>query len=168
MTDSPNGKPCLLPSPNMPHLHYNLSHSESAAMVALTLDREVGVDVEHVRSVVDAASIVQRYFAPGERARWQALPDHEQRAAFFRAWTRKEAYLKARGIGLSGGLDQFEVSLVPGEATRLAPGAGTADSTPPWHVYDVSPGNGYLAACTVEGAIERASVYDWPLVPGLR
>ncbi len=164
MIDGPGGKPSL-PPPNMSHLHYNLSHSESVAMVALALDREVGVDVEHVRYFADAASIVQRYFAPGERARWQAMPDHEQRAAFFRAWTRKEAYLKARGIGLSAGLDQFEVSLVPGEPTRLVPDVGTADSPVPWHVYDVSPGNGYLAACAVEGGIEKASVYDWPLFP---
>ena len=134
MVVAASGKPSLA-SPNLPPLHFNLSHSEDLALVGVVLDRQIGVDVEHWRPLVDAESIVKRYFAPGERARWQALPDHERLTAFYLGWTRKEAYLKARGVGLSAGLDRFEVSLVPGESTRLVEGGDTNDSATPWQVY---------------------------------
>ncbi len=161
MVVAASGKPSLASS-NLPPLHFNLSHSEDLALVGVALDRQIGVDVEHWRPLVDAESIVKRYFAPGERARWQALPDHEQLPAFFRGWTRKEAYLKARGVGLSAGLDRFEVSLVPGESTRLVEGGEGNDSATRWQVYDISPGRGCSAACAVEGEIEKASLHDWP------
>ena len=72
-----------------------------------------GVGGEYWRRPVNAESIVKRYFSPGEASRWQALADHEQPPAFFRGWTRKEVYFKARDVGLSAGLDRFEVSLAP-------------------------------------------------------
>ncbi len=146
-------------------LHFNLSHSEDLALLGVALDRQIGVDVEHWRPLVDAESIVSRYFAPGERARWLALPEHERLPAFFRGWTRKEAYLKARGVGLAAGLDQFEVSLVAGEPTHLVEGGDTENSATRWQVYDISPGQGYSAACAFEGEIEKAFLYDWPLPP---
>jgi 4'-phosphopantetheinyl transferase len=130
-------------------------------MVALTLHREVGIDVEQMRPTIDAASIVDRYFSAGERATWHSLPEHARLAAFFRCWTRKEAYLKARGIGLASGLDRFEVSFAPGEPARLLQRDPT-DSDAPWHMYDVSPGGDYAAACVVEGPIEQLSIHDWP------
>jgi 4'-phosphopantetheinyl transferase len=160
----PGGKPQLANSPHFPPLHHNLSHSERLAMIAVTLDHEVGVDVERIRPSVDIESIVQRFFAPGERTRWQALPDHERLAAFFRCWTRKEAYLKARGIGLSSGLDQFEVSLAPGEPARLLRGDIPGDSPQRWQMHDVSPAEEYMAACVVEQGIDRLSLYEWPIL----
>jgi 4'-phosphopantetheinyl transferase len=165
MVIAASGKPILASAPNSLRLHFNLSHSEDLALVGVTLDRRIGVDVEHWRSLVDAESIMKRYFAPGELACWRALPEQERLPAFFRGWTRKEAYLKARGVGLAGGLDQFEVSLVAGESTRLVEDGDTTHSATCWQVYDVSPGNGYSAACAVEGEIEEASLFDWPLSP---
>jgi 4'-phosphopantetheinyl transferase len=162
MVVAAGGKPSLAPSPNLPPLDFNLSHSGDLALVGLALDRRIGVDVEHWRPLVDAENIIKRYFAPGERARWQALPDHERLTAFYLGWTRKEAYLKARGVGLSAGLDQFEVSLAPGESTRLVESGDTEESAARWQVYDISPGQGYSAACAIEGEIEKASLYDWP------
>ena len=156
------GKPSLAPSPGLLPLRFNLSHSEERALVGITLDQRIGVDVEHWRAVVDAENIVKRYFSVGERTRWQTLAEDERRDAFFRGWTRKEAYLKARGVGLSAGLDQFDVSLVPGQPTRLVEGGETNHTATPWQVYDVSPGRGYSAAFAVEGEIETASLFDWP------
>ena len=165
MAIAAGGKPSLVPSPDLLPLHFNLSHSQDLALLGVALGRRIGVDVEHWRRPVDAESIVKRYFSPGEASRWQALADDERLPAFFRGWTRKEAYLKARGVGLSAGLDRFEVSLVPGEPTRLVEGGEASDSATRWHVYDISPGKGRWAACAVEGEIETASLYDWPLLP---
>lgn len=166
MTIRPGGKPELAPLPHLPPLRYNLSHSEGLAMVAVAINREVGVDVEYVRPFRDIESIVERYFAPGERATWQALPDHERVAAFFRCWTRKEAYLKARGIGLSAGLDQVEVSCAPNEPARLLWGEGPGDLGVQWQMYDVSPGRDYMAACVAEQGIDRLSLYQRPILRG--
>ncbi len=162
MAIATNGKPRLAPAPNLLPLCFNLSHSEDLALVGVALDRQIGVDVEHWRPLVDAESIVGRYFAPGERLCWQALPEHERLPAFFRGWTRKEAYLKARGVGLSVGLDQFEVSLVAGASTRLVEEGDTKNSTTCWQIDDISAGEAYSAAYAVEGEIEKASLYDWP------
>ncbi|MEX2287165.1 MAG: 4'-phosphopantetheinyl transferase superfamily protein [Planctomycetaceae bacterium] len=162
ITDRPDGKPQLLPSPTVSPLRFNLSHSEGLALVAVALDREVGIDVERVRPLADVENIVERYFAPGERGKWQALPDHERLAAFFRCWTRKEAYLKACGTGLSLGLDRFEVSFAPGEPARLLWCGDANDTSAQWIVYDVSPSRSYMAACVVEVGIEMVSIYDWP------
>jgi 4'-phosphopantetheinyl transferase len=157
------GKPRLAPAPGLPPLMFNLSHSADLALVGVALGQRIGVDVEPWRPMVDAEGIVKRYFSAGERARWQALAEHERLPAFFRGWTRKEAYLKARGVGLSAGLDRFEVSFAAGEPTRLVEG-DDAPSAIRWQVYDFSAGD-HAAACAVEGDIEQASVYDWPLMP---
>ncbi len=161
------GKPELASSPPFPPLCYNLSHSEEMAMVAVALDREVGVDIERLRPFLDIEEIVERYFAPGEQATWRELPDRERLDAFFRCWTRKEAYLKARGIGLSSGLDQVEVSFAPGETARLLRDQSLGQLSDGWQMYDVSPpGKGYMAACVVEKGIDRLTVHQWPVVPG--
>jgi 4'-phosphopantetheinyl transferase len=154
------GKPELTLSPDGLPLCFNLSHSEGLAMVALALGREVGVDVERVRPFVDMASIIERYFAPAERAAWQALPPEDRCAAFFRCWTRKEAYLKARGIGLAEGLDHFEVPMAAAEPLSLLWTGGPPGSTERYQMYDVSQGPDYAAACVVEREVEAVSVYD--------
>jgi 4'-phosphopantetheinyl transferase len=161
MKARPDGKPELPPFPEKPFLRFNLTHSAGMAMVAVALEREVGVDVERVRPIEDIGSLVKRYFAPGEQSTWRGLPVGEQLAAFFRCWTRKEAYLKARGVGLSLGLDQFEVSLAPGEPPGLLWRGDARDCVERWSVFDVSPGGGFAAACVVEGAIDKVQTFDW-------
>ena len=155
-------KPELAPSPRVPPLRFNLSHSEGLAIVAVTLDREVGVDVEQVRPFEDVRNIVERYFTPGEQTGWLALAANERLPAFFRCWTRKEAYLKARGIGLLLGLDRFEVSLAPDVPARMLWCGDTADAIERWEMYDVAAGEGYAAACVVERGIESVTIRDWP------
>ncbi|MEN6405138.1 MAG: 4'-phosphopantetheinyl transferase superfamily protein [Thermoguttaceae bacterium] len=156
----PGGKPELSPAMNAPSLRFNLSHSGELAMLAVTWGREVGIDVECVRPTVDAENIVRRFFAPGEQSAWLAANDQERLPAFFRAWTRKEAYLKARGAGLAGGLDRFEVSLTAEEPARVVRGE---EPWAQWPLYDVSPGDGYTAACMVEPPSDGPSIHDWSL-----
>lgn len=155
------GKPELSARSDGPLLHYNLSHSGGMALVAVSSDQEVGVDVEQVRPLDDVDSIVNRYFAPGERAHWQASPEDERLAAFFRCWTRKEAYLKARGIGLSAALDQFEVVPSPDRAVCLVQHVAPEPSEGQWHVYDLQPAANYMAACAVQHPAEEIRVHPW-------
>ncbi|MCE5301501.1 MAG: 4'-phosphopantetheinyl transferase superfamily protein [Planctomycetaceae bacterium] len=160
LTVRPGGKPELSPGVGAIPLRFNLSHSGELAMLAVAWDREVGVDVERVRPTVEAENIIRRFFAPGEQSAWLATSDSQRLAAFFRAWTRKEAYLKARGAGLAGGLDRFEVSLEPDRPARVLRGE---EPWAQWPLYDVSPGDGYTAACMIEPPSDAPTVYDWPI-----
>jgi 4'-phosphopantetheinyl transferase len=106
-----HGKPQLKhPAPSA--LHFNASHSGDYAAFAMTRAGAVGVDIEHIREDMPRCDeIARRYFAPGEQEQLFALPESERVRAFFTLWTRKEAFVKARGTGLFSGLDQFEVAL---------------------------------------------------------
>ena len=87
---------------------------------AITRGREVGIDLERIRSDMTYESIAERFFSPRENAMLHSLPNNIKPTAFFNCWTRKEAYIKARGVGLSIPLDQFDVSLIPGEPASLS------------------------------------------------
>jgi len=103
------GKPAI--TGDNPGIRFNLSHSKGYALLAIAYDREVGVDVEVVRPKPKAAALVERFFSPNEKAAFRKLAPHEEDAAFFAGWTRKEAYVKAVGKGLRFPLDRFDVSL---------------------------------------------------------
>lgn len=155
------GKPELADS-HRSDLQFNLSHSGALGMVAVTSHDEVGIDVEQVRSNFDAASIVTRFFSQREIQRWQQLPGEEKLPAFFRCWTRKEAYLKARGLGLSLELDQFDVAFGPGQPAQLLSSRDATDNdTTRWAIHDVSPNEEYIAACVVEQEIESLLTFEW-------
>lgn len=127
---------------------FNLSHSGGAALYAFCADRELGVDLERESPLDDHESIARRFFSPAEAAELASLPARERLAAFYRCWTRKEAYLKARGEGLGFPLERFAVSLRPAQPPRLhAPADGRR-----WSLHDVAPGPGYAAALVAEGA----------------
>ncbi len=118
-----HGKPTLeAPLPAGAPLCFNLSHSHTRVLYALARGREVGIDIERCRPMRNMAGMVCRYFTPAEQAMLAALPPARQEAAFFNAWTRKEAYLKACGRGLAHGLAQVEVTLEPGAPAVLLRG----------------------------------------------
>jgi len=156
------GKPELIAATHAPPLRFNLSHSSELALLAVALGREVGVDVERARDGIDMENIVSRFFAPGEQATWRRLTADERLAGFFRCWTRKEAYMKAHGVGLSLGLDRFEVSLAPGEPARLLRSELPDGSTSRWRMFDLTPGEGYFAACVVEAPADAPpALFEW-------
>jgi 4'-phosphopantetheinyl transferase len=110
------GKPFLCSG----ELRFNLSHSGEFALLAVAREREVGVDVEQIREIEDAAMIAEQYFSPGESGKLRAVLDSTLgAAAFFNCWTRKEAFIKAIGEGLSHPLDTFEVTFLPQEKVEL-------------------------------------------------
>jgi 4'-phosphopantetheinyl transferase len=111
-----HGKPLLEDT----NFHFNTSHSHDLVVFAFTRAGEVGVDIERIRADTPRLrEIAEKYFAPGELKPLLAMPDAERTEAFFRCWTRKEAFLKARGDGVFGGLNKFEVSLDEKEARLL-------------------------------------------------
>lgn len=152
------GKP-RLPGPlEKGQLVFNLSHSHQMALVGLTANRQIGVDLEFIRPVEDLNSISENFFALQERTVLRSLPQPQKLEAFFRCWTRKEAYLKATGSGLSHPLDQFEVSLAPGEPARLLKVVGEPLEPERWTLFEPAVEPGYLAALAIEGSISALSI----------
>ena len=91
----------------------------------------------------------------------RAVPPHSRHIAFFNCWTRKEAYIKARGMGLSLALDQFDVSLIPGEPPALLSIREEGQHISNWSLYDLYPGNDYIAALALEG--HASSLKCWQM-----
>ncbi len=145
------GKPFVVPSQNPLDLQFNYSHTADTALVALALGRTLGVDVEQHRDDVDMELIARRQFAPGEQDRLVSLPRDQRPAAFYRCWTRKEAYLKALGDGIAGGLQGFEVSFLADEAPALIRAKGGPEECRRWSIVALDAGPGLSAACVVEG-----------------
>lgn len=150
------GKPALITTPGEAALSFNLSHSAELALYAVTWGRAIGVDVESIRPNLDHEQMAERFFSARERALLRRLPAELKRAAFFTCWTRKEAYLKASGEGLSLALDQFDVSVDPGEPARLLDSRRDPHAAARWSLQDLVPGAHYAAALAVEG-------HDWQL-----
>jgi 4'-phosphopantetheinyl transferase len=151
----PNGKPYLAELGSHLNLQFNLAHSRDLALCAVVLDREVGVDVEWMRQEVDILGIARSAFSPSERDRLVALPAHRRLDAFYACWTRKEAYIKARGEGLAYPLDAFDVSMEPGLAeTLLRSDEGWYEQTR-WTLCPVRIASGYAAALAVERPLHR-------------
>lgn len=134
-------------------LHFNMSHSHRVALLAITEDRQIGVDVEHIRADFATEDIARRFFSHSEVESFNSLLIEEQVAAFFRCWTRKEAFIKATGKGLSQPLDKFDVTLAPGVAAELL--RVDEDDASRWSMTDIDVGGDYAAALVVEGTIAK-------------
>jgi 4'-phosphopantetheinyl transferase len=170
---NPFGKPALTGEPGADALHFNMSHSGELALYAVTREHEIGVDVEHVREDFASEQIAKRFFSPSEVAMLHALPLNMRTRGFFNCWTRKEAYIKARGEGLSLPLDWFDVSLTPGEpAALLRVGDGKAEvedeiagdgklEASRWSLRELSPGPSYAAAIAVQGYGWQLRCWQW-------
>ncbi len=137
------GKPAL---PSGHGLHFNTSHSGGLALFAFTLGCELGIDVEWIRPLDDLQNLARRFFCAEETADLLALPAEHQVQAFFRCWTRKEAYVKATGDGLAVPLDDFRVELRPGEPSRFIHIGGDAGATEAWTLHALEFGPDYAAA----------------------
>jgi 4'-phosphopantetheinyl transferase len=145
-----NGKPYLKGAIGSGRLHFNVSHSDSLALIAVCAGAELGVDVELVREMDDMESIVRRFFCPQEVEQWIGLPNELRTRAFFDCWTRKEAYVKAIGDGLLLPLDRFQVDFRPGEAPGIRV-RGNGDGQL-WSILDVSPSPRYAGALAIPGS----------------
>ena len=141
-------------------LEFNLAHTDSLALCALSLGRPVGVDVERLRPMNEAERIIGRYFTPREQAEFLGYAEPERVGAFFRGWARKEAYLKATGDGLAASLDSFEVSLTAGAAALLRVGDDPA-AAGRWTLRELDAPSGFVAALAVEGPLGTVTIREW-------
>ncbi len=153
----PRGKPFLAARHAASGLQFNLSNSEELALVGFLHGREVGVDVEFLKPMPDAEEIGERFFSIPERHVLHRVPQLEKEIAFFNAWTRKEAYLKAVGEGLAVALDSFDVTLAPGEPARMLALNGDAAAAERWFYLHLDPQPRYVGAVAIE-LVERDEV----------
>jgi len=161
LRETERGKPVLAEGQGGDDLRFNLSHSDGLALVAVARNREVGVDVERMRREVMDDHLPEHFFSALEVEDLRALPEEHQLRAFFNCWTRKEAYIKAKGLGLHLPLDSFDVSLAPGEpavliGTRPDPGEASR-----WSMEALSPDPGYAAALVVESPCAQLHCWEW-------
>lgn len=152
-----NGKPQLATSNAQTEcLHFNLAHSGGIALYAFTRVGEVGVDVELIRPDFTTNEIAQRFFSPTEVACLNELPAELRPEAFFNCWTRKEAFIKAIGIGLSLPLNEFDVTLSPDKPAKLLRTRWDESEASRWSLKEIDVGSDYAAALAVAG-------HDWHL-----
>lgn len=152
------GKP-RLSSSGMP-LCFNLSHSGGVALYAISQVQAVGVDIEYARENISVDEIAERFFSANEVATLRALPSDLRTVAFFNCWTRKEAYIKARGEGLSHPLDRFTVSIIQGEPVRLL-ATEEPGETSRWTLIELSAGADHIASLAVEGKVRMLRQWHW-------
>lgn len=146
-----HGKPQVAEMTPGDVLHFNLSHSQGLALYAFTLNRAIGIDVEHIHQFQEEEQIVAYFFSHEEKAVFCKLPASQQHLMFFKSWTQKEAYLKAIGEGLSRSLDSITVSLSPDEPARLLHVEDEPEEHLRWHLQTFKPAPDYMAALAVEG-----------------
>jgi 4'-phosphopantetheinyl transferase len=156
-----NGKPVIAGGTNGEELHFNLSHSGGMAIYAFSGDSEIGVDIEQIRDNVEMTRLVERFFSAREKTEWRDLLESQRTEAFFNGWTRKEAFTKATGEGLSMPLDSFDVSLAPDEPARLLAINGDAGAASGWTMQDLKPASGFAAALTIEGITGAIDIRRW-------
>jgi 4'-phosphopantetheinyl transferase len=130
---------------------FNLSHAGDQMLVGVVRGRAIGVDIEQIRPDFATTEIATHYFSSAEQDAFQAVPDAQKPLAFFNAWTRKEAFIKAIGEGLSFPLGDFDVTLVPGEPARLLAVRGSTEEAARWQMWGWDAGDGYAAAVVVNG-----------------
>ncbi len=157
---SPNGKPAIAAA-NPARLEFNLTHSGALALVAVSQNAEVGIDVETLRPMRDAVAVARRFFSRREAAALEALDPSEQSAAFLNLWTRKEAFVKATGLGIANMLARHEVSW--DEQAVLRSIDGDADQAAHWSLHSFTPAAGFLAAVAVHAPHMQISLreFNW-------
>ena len=152
------GKPSL---PDRPALAFNSTDSGDLMALGVAENRLLGVDIEQVRDDFGGLEIAERFFSSAEVAVLRALPAHEQSRAFFRCWTRKEAFIKAIGEGLSYPLHQFDVTLGPDETPRLLRVAGEPDAPRRWFLDDFPVHQDYEGAIIAEMPVTDVVYWSW-------
>lgn len=148
------GKPSLAPPFAASGLTFNLAHAGEFALYALAYQRQVGVDIEQIRPTIDYEQLAKQVFSPAELQSLRQVPAAERLAAFFNGWTRKEAYIKAQGLGLSLPLNQFTVTLAPPEPAQLVSTEHAPPEVTRWSLQAVATPPGYVGAVVAEG-------HDW-------
>lgn len=172
----PCGKPELAHRESQTGLRFNLAHSKSTALVGVASKQEIGIDVEHWRNMTDGKDIAERFFAREEIEQLNSLQPERWQQGFFACWTRKEAYIKARGEGLSVPLNEFAITVRADNRVAILHSDIDPKDVDRWSVQELQPGAECSAAVVVEGSgwsIRQLRLPDWPdqiddLIPLIR
>lgn len=162
----PKGKPDLAPEGNALGTRFNLSHSGDFALMGVSPGLVMGIDIEQIRADFGGQEIAERFFSRLEVDTLLSLPEDQRAEAFFYCWTRKEAYIKAQGDGLSLPLHSFDVTFAPGTEPALLRVAEDSKEVARWKLYNIEIGPGYKAALMIEGKEHHLQFFDWQ-PPGL-
>lgn len=153
-----NGKPAVVGP-----VKFNCSHSGDWALIAISRNVELGVDLEQHRDLPDADDLAKNYFSHQEIRELMSLPAEQRRVAFFSCWTRKEAFLKAVGLGLSFDLNRFSVSLAPDQQARLLEVDGDPGAVEKWAIVSLEMIPGFSAALVHEAGTVEISRHQWQM-----
>jgi len=156
----PFGKPSLASDCAADSLQFNLSRSGSIALYAVARQREVGIDLERIQPELAEEKIAEEFFSRNEVIKLRSLPSSARLQAFFNCWTRKEAYVKARGAGLQIPLDSFDVSLAPDEQAAFL-----SEGEFGWSLRALLLDPDYAAAIAAEGKDWQLRLWQWQ-IPG--
>ncbi|WP_373516842.1 4'-phosphopantetheinyl transferase superfamily protein [Pricia sp.] len=148
---------------NESSLRFNVSHSGNRAVFGFVQDGEIGVDIEKVKNNLEVMDIAQHFFSSDEIKALEVLPLHERIAAFYRCWTRKESFIKAKGSGLSFPLTSFSVSLDAEKAEVLRTDWDTGEKAE-WRMFSFEPDEGYLGALSVRANCSNLRQMDWDAI----
>jgi 4'-phosphopantetheinyl transferase len=164
------GKPELSAGQNPKGLNFNVSHSDNMAVIAVGVGPALGVDIEKMRSNVNTNDLAERFFSTRERQALQSLPDAARFQAFYACWTRKEAFLKANGEGLSFPLSDFSVTVDPGAPPRIEEIGDNSDAGLTWSLIDLNLASGFRSALAVERPDAEATAFalDASTIRGLQ
>lgn len=160
----PHGKPELAwdrLSADVPRVQFSVSHSGDYGLIAVTIETEVGVDIEECNPAVKTLKLAERFFSPVEASELANLPAERQLDGFYRGWTSKEAYLKATGRGLTLSLSSFCVRIDPDQPAALVHIDDQPDESPCWTTYSFDVGPGYAAATMVKCQGSHIALWDW-------
>ncbi|WP_316227193.1 MULTISPECIES: 4'-phosphopantetheinyl transferase family protein [unclassified Bradyrhizobium] len=160
---SAQGKPFLLGRDGAASpLEFNASDAGEHMLVAIAMQRPIGVDIETIRQIEQADDIIQQHFSVIERATYRRLRPEQRLLAFFTGWTRKEAYIKAIGLGLHLPLNSFSVAIDPAEPARLIEIDGSPTKAAEWTLLPIKVPNGHVGAVVARGLISNCQVGIWP------
>src|SRR5436190_13219236 len=161
------GKPRLAGELRATSVSFSVSHCDDLALFGFVRGHKIGVDLERISTDIEVEDLAKRYFSPNEFQRLCSLSADQRREAFYCGWTRKEAYLKGRGEGLSYGLDGVEVSLAPGEPAVILSAFDDPHVSQRWTLQHLSPAPGFIGAVAVETSDIRFLFFQWaPALPG--
>lgn len=142
-------------------LIFNNSASNDLALYAVTLDNEVGIDVEFENKTLDYKGLIERFFSAKENQVFQQLPEGQQKFAFFYGWVQKEAFVKAIGMGLSFGLNNFDVNLDSSKPAQLIAIDGNQQSAKKWQLTAFIPAANFVACVAVENPIKPLKYFKF-------
>jgi len=158
-----NGKPQVVEDQNPQQLRFNISHSSGLAVIAVASVRAIGVDVEKIRPDVEYLELAERFFSTNEYQALSAMPSNQLARAFFACWTRKEAFIKACGDGLSFPLSEFSVSIDPDAPATLQEVRTDPRAATRWSLLSLEPQEGFIGALAVEGPAQTIEQWRFDL-----